>query len=550
MFDPKKPKKTEVSGDEIFSDERRARAGRSRWLLKILGFFALLWFLIRVVPKPSRARYPCQRIAFPIASGFVVWAAAAVGSLSLLRKARRQLRRARYIGAAALLAVVVGVLWMVGAATDSAPAMAAPPPVNQPAGEAKGIHPGRVVWAHDPGAVNWAGPETGMLWYQHIDQEKVNRMLAESVKGLTGQKTLLAAWDALFHYFNRAHGNGDVGYRKGEKIAIKINMTLCTEGDTIRMGKSWDYADRIDNSPQLTIALLKQLVDQAGVPAQNICIGDPSRIMPNYYYNMVSNTPGLEDVIYLTRYGSPASGRKLVQYSDERFHWSDPDAQYMQTVSREDFLPVSFAEADYMVNFAVLKTHSLNGITLCAKNHFGSLIRNPSPDNDKPWYRGSYDMHRSLAGSVPGMGHYRCLVDLMGHRNLGGKTILYMIDGLIAGHDWEGIPERWRTEPFNGDWPNSILISQDPVAIDSVGFDFLYAEWPDGYANMDGVLDYLQEAALASAPPSGAVYDPDGDGKPLASLGVHEHWNNAHDRQYSRNLGAGEGIELLALETR
>jgi len=36
----------------------------------------------------------------------------------------------------------------------------------------------------------------------------------------------------------------------------------------------------------------------------------------------------------------------------------------------------------------------------------------------------------------------------------------------------------------------------------------------------------------------------DGDGNKLASLGVHEHWNNATDRQYTRNLGTGNGIEL------
>ena len=31
----------------------------------------------------------------------------------------------------------------------------------------------------------------------------------------------------------------------------------------------------------------------------------------------------------------------------------------------------------------------------------------------------------------------------------------------------------------------------------------------------------------------------------LTVLGVHEHWNNPVDKQYSRNLGAGEGIELI-----
>ena len=34
-------------------------------------------------------------------------------------------------------------------------------------------------------------------------------------------------------------------------------------------------------------------------------------------------------------------------------------------------------------------------------------------------------------------------------------------------------------------------------------------------------------------------------GRVLGSLGVHEHWNNPIDRQYSRDLGTGEGIELI-----
>jgi hypothetical protein len=30
--------------------------------------------------------------------------------------------------------------------------------------------------------------------------------------------------------------------------------------------------------------------------------------------------------------------------------------------------------------------------------------------------------------------------------------------------------------PFNGDWTNSLFFSQDPVAMDSVMYDFLFAE--------------------------------------------------------------------------
>jgi hypothetical protein len=32
----------------------------------------------------------------------------------------------------------------------------------------------------------------------------------------------------------------------------------------------------------------------------------------------------------------------------------------------------------------------------------------------------------------------------------------------------------------------------------------------------------------------------------VPSLGVHEHWNNAADKQNSRNLGVSQGIELIS----
>jgi len=92
-----------------------------------------------------------------------------------------------------------------------------------------------------------------------------------------------------------------------------------------------------------------------------------------------------------------------------------------------------------------------------------------------------------------------------------------------------------------------LFASQDPVAIDSVGHDFLAAEWLD-YPRMPGADDYLHEAALANDPPSGTFYDPNHatNTSRLASLGVHEHWNNATERKYSRNLGMKEGIDLVA----
>jgi hypothetical protein len=54
----------------------------------------------------------------------------------------------------------------------------------------------------------------------------------------------------------------------------------------------------------------------------------------------------------------------------------------------------------------------------------------------------------------------------------------------------------------------------------------------------------MREAALANDPPSKTVYNPERDGTKCNSLGVHEHWNNAVEKKYSRNLGKKEGIEL------
>jgi hypothetical protein len=143
------------------------------------------------------------------------------------------------------------------------------------------------------------------------------------------------------------------------------------------------------------------------------------------------------------------------------------------------------------------------------------------------------------------------LVDLMGHEDTGGKGLLYLIDGLWGTRDALHEPLRWFSDPFGGDWPSSLLVSQDPVAIDSVAFDFLRTEWPHDFPGIvDGGEDYLHEAALGSPSrdrlsPSGTFYDPEGDGIGMVGLGVHEHWNNAQAKQYSRNLGNENGIELV-----
>jgi len=49
-----------------------SRNRRLKWLAAVMGLGSLAWFLVRVIPKPSRAAYPCQRAAAPLASGFIL----------------------------------------------------------------------------------------------------------------------------------------------------------------------------------------------------------------------------------------------------------------------------------------------------------------------------------------------------------------------------------------------------------------------------------------------------------------------------------------------
>ena len=147
------------------------------------------------------------------------------------------------------------------------------------------------------------------------------------------------------------------------------------------------------------------------------------------------------------------------------------------------------------------------------------------------------------------MAQYRPLVDLNGHVGMGGKTLLYLVDGIYGGKSWDGIPYKWNMPPFGvgavANWPASLFLSMDEVAIDSVAFDFLSQQWPDHALRNEGVQDYLHEMALANNPPSGTIYDPERDGVSMASQGVHEHWNNVTQKQYTRNIGTGDGIDLL-----
>lgn len=163
------------------------------------------------------------------------------------------------------------------------------------------------------------------------------------------------------------------------------------------------------------------------------------------------------------------------------------------------------------------------------------------------------NLHQFL--TMDEMGIYSPLVDLMANHQLGEKTVLYMLDAFIcAPSEGDEITEsnsKWKQYPFNGHYASSVFVSQDPVAIDSVGADFLMNEpavinHNDSLKNNATVENYLHEASLVKNAPSGNIYK-NGNGKIVKNLGTHEHWTDPVNRKYSRNLGKKEGIELIKI---
>ena len=491
---------------------------RGRWLFPIVGLAALVWFLVRVIPKPSRAEYPCQRVGAPLALGGFCYLLSLLGMVSAFRKAREFIRQHRYAVAAAcvVIGLVCGLVVLqqneTRALAENTGTFTPADGPNQPIGTARGIHPGRVAWSYDLSACTWDG--TSKYWFStnFNDQVKITKLLNNVICSVAGKADISNSWDALFRF-----KNGGAPYVKGEKIAVKLNLN--------NGGK---YSNTIDASPQSVYALLDGLVNRFGASQADITLCDPARegkctVVSNYCHDVF---PGVN-------YDANLGG-----FTPNAFSYSAPGPT-------ETSLSTAILNTKYLITMAILKRHCTPSetyhdpsdktdygnasVTMIFKSCWG-IIGNK---------RGS--QHYLLHDWDYPMASYNQLVDIFGSKNINGKTVLNILDGLYSGDRWNSKPHQWQIAPFNGHWPSSFFASQDPVAIESVGLDFLRAEMPL-IKNADR---HLHEAALANNPPSGTVYQP--DGVRLESLGVHEHWNNAKDKQYSRNLGTGQGIELVSL---
>lgn len=511
-------------------------------LISVIG---TIWFLVRVVPKPSRATYPCMQAVAPFMSGLVVYLLSIGGASAAWIKFKQQWSKSNFLFSFGFLALFfsAAVLFFANnpkfSFSNTKKNYVAAFKTNAPIGTAIGYYPGRVVWAYNPDATNEACENVkGDYWYQNTDKIVVQKMMDDAILSLTDSETTKEGWDKLFRNFNVRHGKGKTGYQPEEKIVIKINTTNTSE-------TQYEYGARMDATPEVLLAVLNQLINEVGVAQEDIVAGDPYRVFANPLWNLCH--AAFPDVHYIDGYGK--NGREQTSVSDiESLIFSDKE--------NKSRLPEDYMDAAYMINIPCMKSHGSAGISLTAKNHQGSIL---GSDQDATSQSASHLHYDFPDADHEAMNQYRHLVDYMGHEKLGGNTLLFIVDAIWSGTDWNGAVEKWGMAPFNDDYTSSLFLSQDGVAIESVCYDFLYNEYltTDHYNAYGGkadyplwpaALDFINQAASSEYWPNAIQYDPEDDGKIIGSLGVTEHWNNTDSKQYSVNL-SGEigGIQLVSV---
>jgi hypothetical protein len=305
----------------------------------------------------------------------------------------------------------------------------------------------RVVHAYCARATTWDF-STGW-WGDYVSQAVVSEMVGRGLMELTGRKSRAEAWSALLP-----------NYTSGERVAIKVNL------NNARAVADDDNAiDALIEPVNAVIAGLKEF----GVAEADIWVYDAVRSIPTRFQNGC-DYPGVQ-------FSGDSTSNPQGFSPTQSVSFNTPPGEATLADQRISNVLVN---ADYLINMPIMKKHRAALVTLSFKNHFGSIHYCAA------LHRYTFPNEDDFTSS------YNPLVDIYNNPHFVGKTVLTIGDGLYGSRGDQGsVPEPWTT--FDNDAPRSLFFSQDPVAIDSVMYDFLGAE----AGVSDHADDYLALAAEA-----------------------------------------------------
>ena len=297
----------------------------------------------------------------------------------------------------------------------------------------------RVVSVRSEGATRW--DYSSYPYVDSVDGRLVERMLNDSIKELASEADESAAWKRLF-----------VSYKKGETVAVKPNFN-----DLYKGFKGFVA------SPAVLNAVIGGLVKYVGVPETDIIVYDCTRIIPDEFRERVRF-----NVRYVEPFGS--SFLRKVQYKTlgNDLVKADLSSEVKMSSDVRDkngapircYMPKVVTSAAHIINVPILKSHQFTSNSGALKNHYGTVRF--SDGKSSPEY-----LHPPILDSS--------IVDLNSHPEIRAKTRLIVMDGLFGRLAKKGgPPERWKA--FGGAAPNTLLVSLDPVALDTVALSLLGLE--------------------------------------------------------------------------
>lgn len=311
-------------------------------------------------------------------------------------------------------------------------------------------------------------------YIDYIDYAVVKEMLSRGLMELTGKEDVREAWQQIIK-----------PYRAGDKIVIKPNLNNTKIG----------YAKAIMTSPQVVTAVVETLIE-SGFRAGDIIVYDlTARENPEIMAWLKRQPIGVV-------LGHDISG--LIDKAMARLYLSPHDADRNARIdTRSDvrskdgtqvtcYIPKVVTQASHIINVPVFKAHQFVLQSSSLKNHFGTV---------------RFSNFNSYPIVLHGKGIERNIVDINRQTHIRNKTRIIIADGIVGAplfyrEGYGRVPSPWKTLQ-TGPTPNSIFLSRDPIALESVVADYIiYEQEKRGFTPYSH--DYLHDAMAMG-------------------LGIHEH---------------------------
>jgi uncharacterized protein (DUF362 family) len=278
----------------------------------------------------------------------------------------------------------------------------------------------------------------GGVWdEQTLVPEAIRQLLDASITELTGLADASRAWAALF--------------APDEQVAIKVN--------TIRGSQVWTHVP--------LVTAIAECLTEAGVPAEQIVVFDRD------------STELVEAGFGINR---REAGVRCYGTDADYAGWDGVDPAGWTLVGSGISLSNVLLNCDALINVPVCKVHTVTGVSLALKNHYGTF--------DRPW-----DYHD---GEFMGRG----LAELNALPPIKDRTRLIVGDALAASLLPRNLDPYWTVDAIG----DSILMSFDPLAHDVVGRQVM-AGMSEAIGRSFGWADRLSDPWLANAAAIGVGTD-------------------------------------------